>query len=190
MNNLENQSTIKYSLWEYNSIIPPNICDDIVKKYDCDSLEYGVINKSDVDLNVRNVKTVGLQKSDWVTSIFHYYAFDANFENFKYRISGISNPQFLKYEPGMFYDVHCDTSRDSSSESFYRKLTIVLDLSDPSEYVGGDFVVYTEALKEAKLTQKKGSIHVFPSYLNHKVNMITEGTRYSMVAWALGEPFG
>jgi PKHD-type hydroxylase len=189
MNNLENKNTIKYNLWEYHSVIPENICDYIIQKYDSDSLEYGIINKSEIDLKVRNVKTVGLERSDWITSIFHYYGFDANFENFKYRISGASNPQFLKYEPGMFYDVHCDTSKDMSSESFYRKLTVILDLSDPSEYTGGNFILYGDGLSEITLNQRKGSIHVFPSFQNHKVNPIQSGTRYSMVSWILGEPF-
>lgn len=189
MNNPETKNSIKHSLWEYQYAIPADICEHIIKKYDSDSLQFGIISTNEVDLNIRNVKTSGVEKTDWICSIFHYYGFDANFENFRYRINGISNPQFLKYEPGMFYDVHCDTSKDMNSESFFRKLTVVLDLSDPSEYVGGDFIVYTDGLSEAKLDQKKGSIHVFPSYLNHKVNPITEGIRYSMVCWVLGEPF-
>lgn len=189
MNNLENQKTIKHNLWEYQSAIPEDICDYIVKKYNSDSLEHGIINNFEIDLNIRNVKTISVKKTDWISSIFHYYGFDANFQNFKYRISEISNPQFLKYETGMFYDVHCDTSNNINSESFYRKLTVVLELSDPSEYIGGDFTIYAAGLDEIQLNRKKGSIHVFPSYLNHKVNPITEGIRYSMVCWVMGEPF-
>lgn len=189
MNNLEDQRKIKCNLWEYHSVIPEDICDHIIKKYDSDSLEYGIISNSEIDLKVRNVKTAGVKKTDWITSIFHYYGFDANFENFKYRISGVSNPQFLKYMPGMFYDVHCDTSKDMTSESFYRKLTVVLNLSDPSEYTGGDFIIYGDGLNEITLNQKKGSIHIFPSFYNHKVNIIESGIRYSMVGWILGEPF-
>jgi PKHD-type hydroxylase len=189
MNNSTNENEIKYDLWEYQSTIPTSICDDIIKKYDSDSLEYGTINNTDINLEVRKVKIIELEKTDWITSIFHYYGFDANSENFKYKISEVSNPQFLKYESGMFYNVHCDTSNSIKSNSFYRKLTVVLDLSDPSEYVGGDFILYVDGLREVKLNQSKGSIHIFPSYLNHKINPITEGVRYSMVSWILGEPF-
>jgi len=179
----------KHTLWEYNSVIPKDICEQMIKKYDSNSLENGIISNYEVDLSIRNVKTLTLDKSEWITSIFQYYGFDANFENFQYRIEGVSNVQFLKYEPGMFYRVHCDTSPNRNSQSFYRKLTVVLDLSDPSDYEGGTFVIYGDALSPIKLNQQQGSVHVFPSYLNHKVNPIKKGVRYSMVSWILGEPF-
>lgn len=179
----------RYDLWEYHSAIPKEICEQLIKKYNCNELEHGIISNQKIDLNVRNVKTFTLEKTDWVTSIFHYYGFDANHENFHYRIQGISNVQFLKYEPGMFYKVHSDTSPERTSESFYRKLTIVLSLSEPSDYEGGDFFLYADGLNKIKLNQQQGSIHVFPSYLNHKINPIKKGVRYSMVSWILGEPF-
>tara|TARA_Y100000034_G_scaffold99370_1_gene122026 strand:- start:31 stop:390 length:360 start_codon:yes stop_codon:yes gene_type:complete len=34
----------------------------------------------------------------------------------------------------------------------------------------------------------KGSIVVFPSWLKHKIDIITSGTRYSLVAWFAGPP--
>ena len=35
---------------------------------------------------------------------------------------------------------------------------------------------------------KTGSIIVFPSYMEHTIKPITEGTRYSLVIWFLGPP--
>ena len=37
--------------------------------------------------------------------------------------------------------------------------------------------------------EKTGTVIVFPSYMVHKVNPVTKGTRYSLVAWFVGEPF-
>ena len=36
---------------------------------------------------------------------------------------------------------------------------------------------------------KKGDIIVFPSFVHHKVNPVTKGTRYSAVQWWCGDPF-
>ena len=35
----------------------------------------------------------------------------------------------------------------------------------------------------------KGSIVVFPSFVWHRVQPVTKGTRYSLVIWNLGYPF-
>jgi len=35
----------------------------------------------------------------------------------------------------------------------------------------------------------KGSIVVFPSFVWHRVQPVTKGTRYSLVVWNLGYPF-
>jgi len=46
-----------------------------------------------------------------------------------------------------------------------------------------------EQLYEVKEIRPKGSVIIFPSFTYHKVSPITEGIRYSLVAWALGRPW-
>jgi PKHD-type hydroxylase len=56
------------------------------------------------------------------------------------------------------------------------------------DYEGGDFKFYDDeefALKE----KSKGSILVFPSYMQHCVKEVTKGNRYSLVVWFLGPKF-
>lgn len=183
------EQNFKHTIWEYDSIIPPEICDHLIEKYKKYEMTMGIVGSETFDPTIRKVLATKIEKSDWVTSIFHYYGFDANFENFNYKITTVSNPQFLKYEPEMFYKVHSDVSKNKNTESFFRKLTVVLSLSDPLDYTGGEFVVYDGDLTKIKLNQKKGTINVFPSYLTHKVNPIKTGVRYSIVSWILGEPF-
>ena len=60
------------------------------------------------------------------------------------------------------------------------------------EYEGGEFKVawcdegklLTETLGKAE-----GTIILFPSILEHCITPVTSGTRYSLVAWFVGEPF-
>ena len=37
-----------------------------------------------------------------------------------------------------------------------------------------------------KIDLNKGDVVVFPSYFLHRVSPVTKGTRYSVVAWAVG----
>ena len=65
-----------------------------------------------------------------------------------------------------------------------RKLSVVVQLTDPSDYEGGIFEFKT--VETPANFKTRGSILVFPSYLEHQVTEITEGTRYSLVCWAEG----
>ena len=73
-------------------------------------------------------------------------------------------------------------------------------LTDGSEYEGGelqfDFRDYSPNLRDesnhlvtVKEILPKGTIVVFPSFLWHRVQPVTKGTRYSLVCWFTGPPF-
>jgi len=76
-----------------------------------------------------------------------------------------------------------------------RKLSVTVSLSDPATYKGGnlrfDFGPHHDG-KRYHLCEEirpRGSIIVFPSHVYHQVTPVTQGTRYSLVAWNLGKPF-
>ncbi len=83
------------------------------------------------------------------------------------------------------------------NKNFYgkiRKLSVTINLSDENSYEGGnlmfDFGQHVEnQLHECTIARNKGSIIVFPSYIDHCVTPVTKGTRYSLVNWLLGRPF-
>jgi PKHD-type hydroxylase len=76
-----------------------------------------------------------------------------------------------------------------------RKLSVVISLSDPKDYEGGDFEFQFRGSDDPTLTKivpeikPKGSVLVFPSYIWHRVKPITKGLRYSLVAWVRGNPY-
>ena len=67
------------------------------------------------------------------------------------------------------------------------------------EYEGGnlefdfrkvfDFESRKKHIRECTEIRPRGSIIVFPSFVWHRVNPVTRGTRYSLVMWNLGWPF-
>jgi len=75
-----------------------------------------------------------------------------------------------------------------------RKLSVTVSLNDPTEYKGGnlkfDLGPHSEKrYHTCKEIRPRGSIIVFPSHIYHQVTPVTKGTRYSLVAWNLGNPF-
>jgi PKHD-type hydroxylase len=112
--------------------------------------------------------------------------------------------QFTKYEPGQFYEWHQDsfekiynTPNNPNTHNKIRKLSVACLLSDPNTYKGGELEFYqgdperNNKKSTIKCTQmsQQGSIVVFPSFMWHRVCPVTEGTRYSLVVWNLGEKF-
>jgi len=69
-----------------------------------------------------------------------------------------------------------------------RKLSLVLQLTDPEEYEGGDLELMTSSDPIAVLKQR-GLISVFPSFVLHRVTPVTKGTRRTLVVWACGPEF-
>jgi PKHD-type hydroxylase len=189
--NVTNQNqeiNVKYKSWVYIEKIPSQICDIIVNDFKDREYNYGMVGNSYVDKKIRFVKTIPIPKDHWCLGILNYFGFDANIENFKYNISDLDYANFLTYNTGMFYLPHNDVDSNTNSPTHRRKLTVILQLSDESDYKGGNIILYHD-LKPCIMPRKKGSIIVFDSSATHCVSKITEGTRYSLCGWICGEPF-
>ena len=90
--------------------------------------------------------------------------------------------QFTKYTaPGQHYTWHVDRGHGMG----VRKLSLSLQLSDPDTYEGGDLELQFGEDPQ-KAGRERGMITLFPSYALHRVTPVTEGTRYSLVAWVSG----
>jgi PKHD-type hydroxylase len=95
--------------------------------------------------------------------------------------------QIAKYEPGAHYTWHTDTSLFDRSLDTQRKVSVVVMLSDPANYVGGGLEFCPESPKPVPNLQ--GSVYVFPSLVEHRVVPVTEGVRYSLAGWCRGPAF-
>ena len=68
---------------------------------------------------------------------------------------------------------------------------MTVQLSDGSEYEGGDFELRdgtANPLNQTELKQK-GTVLIFPSFLSHRVKPVTKGVRKTLVAWFEGKAF-
>ena len=69
-----------------------------------------------------------------------------------------------------------------------RKLSLVLQLSDPSEYEGGDLEILANS-EPVKIDKERGLVSAFPSYVLHRVTPVTKGIRKTIVVWLTGPRF-
>jgi hypothetical protein len=184
------QNTYKYSVWSYNKKIPSEICDLIVNDFKNKDFDYGSIGKNNnVDFATRFVKSYNIPLDHWCHGFLLYYGIDSNIANFNYNLTNLSATYFLSYEKGMFYKPHKDMSDYINDPTHGRKLTVILQLTDPSEYEGGDLIWYDSDLNPNLMSKEKGSIIVFNSSIIHSVSEVISGERHSLCGWIDGPPF-
>ena len=107
---------------------------------------------------------------------------------FNFDLSMIENLQFTYYsskEEGC-YKAHVDPNCWKVPHN--RKLSIVVQLSDPNEYEGGELKLHTSH-DPIVINKESGMVVMFPSYTLHEVTPVTKGERYSLVAWVHGPAF-
>ena len=97
-------------------------------------------------------------------------------------------PAIFKYELGGKHSWHIDCSPTQAT----RKLAYSIQLSDSSDYEGGDLEFFDGDEKGNKVPpeiRKKGSIIVFAAFAWHRITPITKGIRYAMVGWIHGPSY-
>lgn len=84
------------------------------------------------------------------------------------------------------YDWHRDTNNKEGMTP--RRLTLVLQLSNPDEYEGGLLQLGEDRNPDTAINieRQKGLIVAFPSWSSHRVTPVTAGTRRSLVLWFSG----
>ena len=149
-----------------------------------------------------------LLNDTWIYKEIHPYIHEANkLAGWNYDWNFSESCQFTKYKLNQYYDWHCDSwdkpydkPEDPNSYGKIRKLSVTCQLTDGSEYEGGELQFdcrnYDPHMRDedkhvlnVKEILPKGSIVVFPSFVWHRVQPVTKGTRYSLVIWNLGYPF-
>jgi PKHD-type hydroxylase len=95
--------------------------------------------------------------------------------------------QLLRYHEATLdhYDWHIDIATGAPSD---RKITVVIQLSDPAQARGGLLQIMHSRNPDTIRLEEGGAV-AFPSFLLHRVTPVTKGTRMALVGWACGAPF-
>ena len=123
----------------------------------------------------------------WVFERLAYVAASLNAEHFGFDLTGFGEAlQLTNYHEARQGNYVWHQDFGSSGPS--RKLSMVLQLSDPSEYEGGELQILTRK-EPTSIEKKRGFIAVFPAWTLHQVTPVVKGTRQTLVAWISGPAF-
>ena len=200
---------LKNYYWYFKSALTPKFCNEVIKfalqKNDRVARVGSFDHNKFTDAQVlklqkkRNSNLVWLDEN-WIYKEILPYVDIANKQaGWNFQWEKPEQCQFTKYKLNQHYSWHYDTLSKPVNGKI-RKLSMTCQLTDGSEYKGGelefDFRNYDPNMRDesehkvqCKEILPKGSIIVFPSFVWHRVEPVTRGTRYSLVVWNLGKPF-
>ncbi len=123
-------------------------------------------------------------QSQWIYDRIQRVARALNDRSYQFDLRGFSeNLQYTIYNgtEGGHYDWHVD----HGPLKVQRKLSISVQLSDPSDYEGCN-LEFQAGNKVETAPRTLGAVVAFPSYVLHRVTPCTKGTRKALVAWTTG----
>jgi PKHD-type hydroxylase len=141
------------------------------------------------DIRISNTGWITLNEdTQWFYDRVAYIARQLNAQFYRFDLYGfMENMQYTIYEGDVkaHYDWHVDGGNNIDCP---RKLSLVIQLSDPEDYEGGDLQFLTGKYPE-NAPKQKGLVAAFPSFRLHKVTPVTKGIRKSIVVWITGPAF-
>jgi len=174
----------------------PEECDKIVEiaknQY---AEEAGVGGGADRGIIAKEIRDADLypvhlnKDTHWIFEKIGAIVSAVNTHHFDYEIVGITHSlQLLHYrhKPNESTDGHYNWHIDSGpGHSALRKISLSVQLSNEGEYEGGELELFDHGGPVIG-TKEKGSVHLFPSYMPHKVHPIIRGERWALVIWVHG----
>ena len=163
-----------------------------------------------LEQNVRDAKNTWIPDTHWSAGFIWHYITKANRENFLYDIENIqgSSMQYTVYDKGQFYNWHqdlgvnglykpnvlpgqCDPQQNANdfitrNTEWIRKLSFSIQLSDPSDYEGGQFQLMDEVGQLHTAPKQRGTLMIFDARMSHRVRKVKSGRRKSIVGWIVG----
>lgn len=198
------------SVW-YFTDLPEDVVDiiekDLSEKFDS-QMQDSRLHGDSLNKDKRNSQNAWIPTNHWVGGFMWHYIMRANRENFLYDLRNIDGEsmQYTRYGEGMFYDWHNDSGlathykpvsvgnrtegrqQDFVNENLelVRKLSFALQLSSPDDYEGGNVVLLDEGGKKYIVPRQRGTVVLFDSRTQHRVNKVKSGVRKSIVGWVVG----
>lgn len=180
------------NVWEvWTSALTGDECDAIEKRaanYSEASATVGFSDgqRSNLKHRTSTIRWLNVAKEKDIVARIMHFVHASNRTNFGVDIDAPFDLQFTEYRATNkgHYDWHQDVWLESP-RPYDRKLSVVVQLSKPEEYEGGEFEFFG-LQNPAEQFAPRGSLLVFPSFLQHRVLPVTKGLRHSLVSWVEG----
>ena len=166
-------------------------CNEIIKLGDSGDLKPGEI--LDGDQNNRSSKVSWIEHRNLELQLMKLIKLANQKAEWNFSLADFEPLQYTVYNKNDFYNWHIDSLSEPYDNGYIRKLSFTLNLND--NYEGGTFDITSPSPKK-DLTEtytidlkgfQPGTLIVFPSFLWHRVNEVTKGTRKVLVGWTLGK---
>jgi len=150
-----------------------------------------IFGRKDNTDQVRITRVAWMEKKPgiaWLHARLEEMVLRINAQFYRYDLFGlVESFQYTVYEgaEGGHYGWHVDVGEKNYEP---RKISLSLQLSDPSGYEGGDLIL-SAGEGEVRAERARGTLIAFPSYVLHRVVPVTSGTRKSLVIWVSGPEF-
>ena len=164
-------------------------CDRLIAAAQTGDLREAGLVRAGTDQQLRRAEvawTDDLPGCDWLMPQAMRLVAEANREAFGFNLTDFGeSAQIARYgaERAGHFAWHSDIG--AGQWAAQRKLTIVVQLSDPEAYHGGTLEIWPDATTLAA-PRKRGLAAIFPSFQLHRVTPVTAGTRFSLTLWAHG----
>lgn len=133
----------------------------------------------------RTCSSCWIPKSPHFQWLYNYVAAvvdEANTAHYQFDITDMQQLQVLRYQPLQKFKWHFDTIE---TEGDIRKITMVINLSRPQDYLLGGLQVDGNWHNHQE-ARNQGSASFFPAWMKHKAKAPLLGERWSLVAWITG----
>ena len=166
-------------IYSTHKIVPDELCDVTLEALNIVIPMEGYIGNALSDKAFRKSKVRWLRDNEYwhdLTMFVQVAGSTIGLQYWEYEDLVLEPLQLATYEEGDFYDWHLDSPPEGP-----RRLSLTLQLSDKTEYEGGD-LEFKEYTLNAEAYQK-GSITMFDSSHKHRISPIVRGVRHSLVGW-------
>lgn len=179
-----------WQMWE--QAIPHEVIDEFSMKFrSVSSIDghTGHVSDHEVRDNIRGATVKLVDNIPGVESLILPFINDANENAFQFDIEKIETVRYTAYSEGDYAAASKDWHTDINfvhGFPFDRKLTVHVQMSDFHESQGGDFEFKWAENPSTDALSKKGTVLVFPSYLDHRISKVTSGSNRNITAWVQG----
>jgi len=167
-------------------------CDRIIAVADEAAFaDAGLVHGEQIE-SIRRARITWLDETgsaDWIFRRILDTVAEVNREHFGFELTEFAERMQVAWydgQAGGHFDWHSDIGDGRFAAR--RKLTIVVQLSDPATYSGG--LLQTNGDGRVRNAETlRGSATIFPSFVLHRVTPVTAGARYSLTTWVHGPDF-
>jgi PKHD-type hydroxylase len=180
------------NVWEvWEAALTPAECDRILERAatypeSAATVGFSATQRSDLSYRSSTVRWLDPAREAQIADRLMAFVQSSNRTNFGVDIVAPFDIQFTEYRASNsgHYDWHQDVWLESD-RPYDRKLSVVVQLTAAESYEGGAFEFFGLENPGARFAAR-GSVLIFPSYLQHRVLPIRQGVRHSLVTWVEG----